>query len=91
MTKPKLIIPARIFKSPQQELVDLEIRNIHDLYIRWVTNTLLPQDDFVLIQNMTELLEMKQRSEEQALWRMRHLDWKVEQMNLNPPPEEGNE
>jgi hypothetical protein len=63
---------------------------INALYIRWVNKTLLPEDDFLLIEHMDHLLHIKQQADWQAKFHMEHLNWKVEQMNLNNPKSEGS-
>jgi hypothetical protein len=70
----KLVIPKRIEEIKQVK----EIEMIGDLYFRWITNALLPTDDFLLIEHMDRLKQMKERED---LY-MRQLNWKVDQMNL---------
>jgi hypothetical protein len=70
----KLVIPKRIEEVKQIE----EIQIIGDLYFRWITDALLPTDDFLLIEHMDKLKQMKARED---LY-MRQLNWKVDQMNL---------
>lgn len=70
----KLVIPKR----PQEikQLEEMEI--IGDLYFRWITDALLPTDDFLLITHMDRLKLMKERED---LY-MYQKNWKVDQMNL---------
>lgn len=65
-----------------------QVNLINDLYIRWVSNTLAPEDDLLLIQYADCLEQIKDRADQQANSRMKQLNWKVAQMNLNKPNSE---
>ena len=74
----KLVIPKRIEEVKQIE----EIQIIGDLYFRWITDALLPTDDFLLIKHMDRLKLMKERED---LY-MYQKNWQVAQMNLPDNP-----
>jgi hypothetical protein len=90
MTKPKLTIPERKQRTPEEQRIHDELMLINSLYIRWVNDQLLPEDDFLLIEHMDHLQHIKQQADWQAKFRMEHLNWKVDQMNLNKPNSEGS-
>jgi len=84
--KPKLTIPPRKPRTPEQIALASEMNMISELYIRWTTGKLLPTDDFLMIKYIDRLEHIR----EQENFHMRHINWKVDQMNLNNPKEEGH-
>jgi len=61
-----------------------DIRMINELYFRWSTNQLLPTDTLLIMQHQERLETMRARAEWEEQFRMDHLNWKVDQMNLKP-------
>ena len=86
MTKPKLIIPPLVPKTPEQIELHKEITLLNDLYIRWVTNTLLPEDDFLLITHMDQLKLIKERED---LY-YHQMQWKMAEFTRNSTPRNEN-
>ena len=84
--KPKLTIPPRKPRTPEQLEIVKELNMINELYVRWTTGKLLPEDDFLLIKHIDRLQHIR----EQENFHMRHINWKVDQMNLNKPNSEGS-
>ena len=72
MTK-KLQIPNNIFTSQFED-----INMINSLYVRWITNNLIPEDDLLLLKHMECLEDIKKRED----FYMRQIDFKTEQNNL---------
>jgi hypothetical protein len=71
--------------KPIEDYDELTLINL--LYVRWVTNSLTPQDDLLLIKYQDRLDYIKAHAEYMALLRMDNLNFKLDQMNLNSSKE----
>lgn len=87
--KPKLSIPSRT-RTPEQQALHDEWLVVNDLYVRWVNNTTTPEDGMLLLKYQQRLEDIKKSVDWNANFHMEHLNWKVAQMNLNNPKEEGS-
>lgn len=83
--KPKLIIPPRRPKTPEQLEIEKHLTMINDLYIRWINKSLQAGDDFLIIRHYDQLVSMKQTHDWQMDFDRKHYEWKVAQSGINLP------
>ena len=77
--KPKISIPSR-HRTPEQQVRYEHTFMINDLYVRWINNQLVRGDEFLVIQHLTELENIKSQSEWRIKFEQDKLDWKCQQM-----------
>lgn len=82
--KPKLSIPTRDL-SPEAIKRREELELINELYVRWVNNNLLPEDDFLLLQYRERLDYIKANADYIMNFHREHNDWKQQEMNQTIP------
>ena len=74
----KVKIPSR-HRTPDEQVRYEHTLMINDLFVRWINNQLVRGDEFLVIQHLTELEEIKRQSE----WRMKFeqdkMDWRNKQ------------
>ena len=76
--KPKLVIPSR-HRTPDEQVRYEHTLMINDLYVRWINNKLVRGDEFLVIQHLKELDEIKRSVEWHNKFQQDKLDWRNSQ------------
>ena len=76
--KPKLHIPSR-HRTPDEQVRYEHTLMINDLYVRWINNKLVRGDEFLVIQHLKELDEIKRSVEWHNKFQQDKLDWRNSQ------------
>ena len=79
--KHKPVIPPRKAKTPEEQALADDIKMINELYVRWVNNIYKHGDEFLIIQHMTRLEDIKAQADWMVKQQMYKMDWQSEQSN----------